>query len=177
MLIERYKYNWKTDQYNKGRNIAHIICASKRRDVLKFFVANYGHEFIKVAKELDYVGYSCLEIACLCGRSVEVVQMVLNSLNDSFPLPQNFRQLLRCLVLASKGNGENKNKILDCLVSHMLEKLSLGYCEDEIKHHSLVYASDSEDILKIGVRILAGTEELEEAHSGEPEIFSLGSWE
>ena len=176
MLIERYKYNWKTDRYIQGQTIAHILCASKRLDVLKFFVTNYGHEFIKVAKELDYAGCSCLETACCVGRSVEVVQMVLYSLNDSLPLPQNFRQLLRCLVLASKGNGENKNKILDYLVSHMLEKLSLGFHENEIEQHYLVYASDFEDILKIGVRILVGPEELEEADSGEPETFSLGSW-
>ena len=177
MLIERYKYNWKTDRYYKGDTITHRVCLSERPDVLKFFVANYGHEFIKVAQELDYEGCSCLETACCVGHSVEVVQMVLNSLNDSLPLPQNFTQLLSCLVLASKGNGENKNKILDYLVSHMLEKLSLGHHEDEIKHNYLVYASDSEDILKIGVRILVGTEELEEADSGEPETFSLGSWE
>ena len=176
MLIERYKYNWKTDRFYKGDTIAHWVCLLKKPDVLKFFVANYGHEFIKVAQELDYEGDSCLETACFAGCSVEVVQIVLNCLNDSLPLPQNFRQLLRCLVEANEGNGEDKNKILDCLVSHMLEKLSLGYCEDEIKHHYLVYASDSEDILKIGVRILVGTEELEEADSGEPETFSLGSW-
>ena len=36
MLIERYKYNWKTDRYNHGKTIAHIYCASKRLDVLNF---------------------------------------------------------------------------------------------------------------------------------------------
>ena len=117
-----------------------------------------------------------METACYDGRSVEVVQMVLNSLNDSLPLPQNFRQLLRCLVFANGGNDENKNKILDYLVSHMWQKLSLGHHENEVKQHYLIYASDSEDILKIGVRILVGPEELEEADSGEPETFSLGSW-
>ena len=176
MLIERYKYNWKTGRYIKGITIAHIICLLETPNVLEFFVANYGPEFIEVAQELDYAVSSCLEVACLAGRSVEVVQMVLNSLNDSFSLPQNFTQLLRCLVESNEGSGENKNRILDCLVSHMLEKLSLGYPEDEIKQHYLVYASDSEEMLKIGVRILVGPEELEEADSGEPQSFSLGSW-
>ena len=177
MLIGRYKYNWKTDRNKRGNTIAHALCSLETPDVLKFFVANHGHEFTEVAQELDYEGCSCLEIACLVGRSVEVVQIILNILNDSFFLPQNFTQLLRCLFLANRGSGENKNKILDFLVSHMLEKLSLGYCEDEVKQHYLVYALDPEDILKIGVRVLVGPEELEEADFGEPETFSLGSWE
>ena len=177
MLIERYKYNWQTDRNFDGYTIAHILCVMEKRDTLKFFVANYGHEFMKVSQELDYQGCSCLDIACCVGRSVEVVQMVLNCLNDSFSLPQHFTQLLRCLVLAKGGSGEHKNRILDCLVSHMFEKLSFGYCEDEIKQHYLVYAVDPEDTLKIGVRILVGPEELEKADSGEPESFSLGSWE
>ena len=176
MLIERYKYNWKTDRDFEGKTIAHIICSLERPDVLKFFIANYGHEFTEVAQELDYAGSSSLDIACLCGRSVEVVQIVLNCLNDSFPLPQNFRQLLRCLVESNEGNGENKNEILDYLVSHMWEKLRPGYHEDKIQQHCLVYALDPETMLNIGVRILLGPEELEEADFGKPETFFLGSW-
>ena len=177
MLIERYKYNWKTDRNNRGNTIANALCSLEKPDVLKFFVANHGHEFTEVAQELDYEGCSCLEVASFVGCSVETVQIVLDSLSDSFPLPQNFTQLLRCLVLANGGSGKNKNRILDCLVSHMLEKLSLGYCDDEVKQHYLVYAVDPEDMLKFGVRILVGPEELEEADFGEPETFSLGSWE
>ena len=164
MLIERYNYNWRTDRDFKDRTIAHLQCSLEATDVWKFFVANYGYEFI--------------EVNCRDSGSVEAVQIVLNSLNDSFLLAQNFTQLLRCLVVANEGgNGQNKNEILDCLISHMLEKLSLGYDEDEIKQHYLVYALDPEDMLKIGVRILVGPEELEQADSGEPESFSLGSWE
>ena len=36
MLTESYKYNWKTDRNIQGRTIAHILCASKRLDVLTF---------------------------------------------------------------------------------------------------------------------------------------------
>ena len=176
MLIERYKYNWKTDRCIQGKTIAHVLCSLEKPDALKFFVANHGHEIIEVAQELDYEGSSCLEIACFVGRSVEVVQMVLDSLNDSYSFPQKFTRLLQCLVAANEGNGENKNKIIDCLVFHMLEKLSLGYHEDEIKHHYLVYALDPEVVLRTGVRILVGPEELEEADFAELETFSLGSW-
>ena len=176
-LIDRHKFDWRTDCDLNGYTIAHLLCALKRPDVLHFFVENYGHEFIEVAHELNYEGYSCLEIACFAACSVEVVQMVLDTLNDSLPLPQNLTQLLRCLIAANEENGENKNKILDCLVSHMLQKLSFGYHEDKIKQHYLVYALDPEDMLEIGARILTGPKELGEADSGEPDTFSLGSWQ
>ena len=110
MLIERYNYNWKTDRDNRGNTVAHVLCSLEKPDVLKFFVANYGCEFIKVAQELDYASYSCLEAACNVGRSDEVVQMVLNSLNDSFPLPQSFRQLFRCLVWPERETVRIRSK-------------------------------------------------------------------
>ena len=177
MLIERYKYHWKTDRDLEGTTIARILCTSKRLEVLKFFVANFGHEFTEVAQELDDDGCSCLDMVCCDDRSIEVFQIVFNSLKDSFSLPQNFTQPLRCLVLAHRGSGENENRILDCLVSHMLEKLSLGSHEDEIKQHYLIYALDPGDMLKIGVKILVGPEELKKADFGKPETFSQGSWE
>ena len=126
---------------------------------------------------MDYEGNSSLVTACLTGYSVEIVQMVLDSLNDSLPLPQNFTQLLRSLVAANEEITAYQNEILDCLASHMLEKLSFGYDEDVIKQHRLFYSLEAENMLEIGVTVLLGPKKLDETESGAPETFSLGSWD
>ena len=177
MLIDRYKFDWKADRNLYGYTITHLLCLSKRPDILEYFVSKYGQDFLKVAQLLDYDGCSCLEAACRLGRSVEIVKIVLKHMNDTFILPQHFRQVLRCLVAANGVENENWKEILDCLVIHLLEKLLLRFSEDENIQHCRLYSSDPKVMLKHGVRILVGPTEPNQVECGQPETFSLGSWE
>ena len=49
MLIERYKYNWKTDRDFEGRTIAHLVCllGFLRPETLKFFSGQLWPRFYR----------------------------------------------------------------------------------------------------------------------------------